>query len=166
MKTAEYWIERLSLEKHPEGGYYKETYRSDLSLEASLMEEGLEGERAVSTSIYFLLPSGERSVFHRIKSDELWHFYAGSSLSIHMIAEDGEYFVSSLGLDLDAGEEPQRMVKANTWFGAMVDDPDSYTLVGCTVVPGFDFRDFEMANSAELLEAYPQHSDIISKLAL
>jgi len=145
MKTAQDWIEALRLAKHPEGGYYRETYRSTATI----------GDRAVSTAIYFLLPAGEISALHRIKSDELWHFYGGNSLTIHSIA--GRYSTIELSAD-----NPQAVVPAGNWFGATVET--GYALVGCTVAPGFDFRDFEMADRTVLLAAYPQHHQVIERL--
>ena len=147
MKTAQDWIESLRLTKHPEGGYYRETYRSQATV----------GERAVSTAIYFLLPAGEVSALHRIKSDELWHFYAGNPLAIHVIATDGRYSAIVLSAD-----NPQAVVPAGNWFGATVET--GYALVGCTVAPGFDFRDFEMAERTALLAAYPHHRQVIERL--
>lgn len=147
MKTAHDWIESLRLVKHPEGGYYRETYRSVATI----------GERAVSTAIYFLLPAGEVSALHRIKSDELWHFYAGNPLTIHIIASDGRYFAIILNAD-----NPQAVVPSECWFGATV--ATGYALVGCTVAPGFDFCDFEMAERTTLLAAYPQHRAVIERL--
>ena len=145
MKTAQDWIEALRLAKHPEGGYYRETYRSAATI----------GDRAVSTAIYFLLPAGEVSALHRIKSDELWHFYGGNSLTIHSIA--GRYSTIELSAD-----NPQAVVPAGNWFGATVET--GYALVGCTVAPGFDFRDFEMAERSALLAMYPQHRTLIERL--
>ena len=145
MKTAQDWIEALRLAKHPEGGYYRETYRSATTI----------GERAVSTAICFLLPAGEVSALHRIKSDELWHFYGGNSLTIHIVA--GRYSTIELSAD-----NPQAVVPAGNWFGATVET--GYALVGCTVAPGFDFRDFEMADRTTLLAAYPQHRAVIERL--
>ena len=145
MKTAQDWIELLGLVKHPEGGYYRETYRSAATV----------GARAVSTAIYFLLPAGEVSSLHRIKSDELWHFYAGNPLTIHIIAGR----CSTIALNAD---NPQTVVPAGNWFGATVET--GFALVGCTVAPGFDFCDFEMASRPALLAAYPQHRRIIERL--
>jgi len=153
MKTARDWIEILGLGKHPEGGYYRETYRS----ETTFAGPGFTGPRAVSTAIYFLLPADEVSALHRIKSDELWHFYAGQPLTIQVIAADG-----SATTILLSGERPQAIVKAGCWFGATV--ASEYALVGCTVAPGFDFHDFEMGERAALLAAYPQHRLIIERL--
>ena len=153
MKTAQDWIAALPLIPHPEGGYYRETYRSPMAVALP----GFSGERAVSTAIYFLLPAGEVSAFHRIKSDELWHFYTGQLLTIHGIDPAGGYSTIELGPG-----QPQAVVPAGSWFGATVDS--GYALVGCTVAPGFDFSDFELASRSALLAQYPQHRPIIERL--
>ena len=153
MKTAAEWIDSLGLRKHPEGGYYRETYRS----ETPFAGPGFAGPRAVSTAIYFLLPAGEVSALHRIQSDELWHFYAGQPLTIQVIAAAGRATTTLL-----SGDQPQAIVPAGCWFGATV--ASEYALVGCTVAPGFDFRDFEMGDRTALLAAYPQHRLIIERL--
>lgn len=164
MKNARYWIDRLALVRHPEGGYYRETYRSKESIAREHLPERFGGDRAFSTAIYFLLPTGEFSAFHRIKHDEAWHFYEGSVLTLHVIDPKGEYSTMTLGRDVERGEALQAVVAAGCLFGASVDDPDSYALVGCTAAPGFDFDDFEMPGREELLERYPQHTGIIEKL--
>ena len=153
MKTAQDWIQSLRLSKHPEGGYYRETYRSPATVE--LPE--FAGPRAVSTAIYFLLPSSEVSAFHRIKSDELWHFYAGQPLTIHVLTPAGE----SVTIPVSAAN-PQAVVPAGSWFGATVEH--EFALVGCTVAPGFDFHDFEMAEQSALLARYPQQRGLIERL--
>ena len=161
---ASYWIEALKLERHPEGGYYRETYRSSELMQRSGLPERFPGSRSFSTSIYFLLSGKEVSYFHRIKSDELWHYHMGNSLSIHIIDLDGEYQIVNLGKDVERGDAFQVVIPAGCWFGAAVNDPDSYILVGCTVAPGFDFEDFELGNRSELLKTYPQHRAIIKIL--
>lgn len=163
MQTAEHWITKLDLLPHPEGGYYKETYRS--SEMSDSLPERFSGPRNFSTAIYFLLRSQDRSMFHRIKSDELWHFYAGSSLSIYVLA-DKRLKVFKLGHNVDKGEALQVTIPANCWFGALVNDPDSFTLAGCTVSPGFDFEDFEFASRNELLGEFPGNEKIIDALTL
>jgi uncharacterized protein len=159
MYAASYWIEKLRLLKHPEGGYYREMYRSAESIPQQELPPRFGGARAFSTAIYFLLLGDEISAVHRIKSDEVWHFYAGSQLTIHVIDQDRAYTQIELGDDCF-----QAVVHAGCWFGATVDEPQSYALVGCTVAPGFDFADFEMANRADLFAHYPQHRAIIERL--
>jgi predicted cupin superfamily sugar epimerase len=161
---AGYWIEKLGLTRHPEGGFYRETYRSAETIPMNAMPERYGGARPFSTAIYFLLSGEEFSAFHRIKSDELWHFYCGSSLTIHVIDHAGAYSEIMLGSDLGKGESFQAAVKAGCWFGAGLNDPHSYALVGCTVAPGFDYRDFEMADRKELIRRYPEHAEIIARL--
>lgn len=164
MKTADYWIEKLDLKPHLEGGYYKETYRSGEVIPLKTLPERFSGDRVFSTCIYFLLNKDNISAFHRIKQDELWHFYDGSSLTIHIIDPDGSYFISKLGKDIDKGESLQVIVKGGCYFAAEVNDKKSYTLAGCTVAPGFDFADFEMPDRNILIELFPGHMDIIIKL--
>lgn len=159
-KNAEYWIERLDLSKHPEGGYYKETYRADLGSEFN----GFAGRRNVSTGIYFLMTTGNFSAFHKIKSDEMWHFYSGDPITIYVLTRDIGLQTIRLGLDLDGGQVPQAVVPANCWFGSRVEGEGKYGLVGCTVAPGFDFEDFVMAERSELQDEFPDHHAIIAEL--
>ena len=163
MHPVEFWIEHLNLLPHPEGGFYKETYRSTEVLNHDQLPPRYKGARNFSTAIYFLLRSQDRSVFHRIQSDELWHFYAGTTLLIYVLTSDG-LKIHRLGADPAQGDALQVLVPAGCWFGATVEKPDSYALCGCTVAPGFDFADFEMANRDELLKAFPDQEDIILKL--
>lgn len=159
------WVTKLGLNPHPEGGYYKSTYASGEYISDKELSVNFEGERKLFTSIYFLLTSEDVSHFHRLKSDELWYFHGGSSLSVHVIDENGEYQELKLGLNLDQGEVPQVLVKKNSIFGSSVKENDTYSLVGCMVSPGFEFQDFELFTQAELLEKFPQHEEIIMKLA-
>lgn len=151
-------VKSLNLLPHPEGGFYKETFRSADGIETE------QGERNLCTSIFFLLTSENVSKFHRIKSDELWFFHEGSPLTVHTLGENG-YESLSLGLsDLDSDCLPQQLVKANTIFGSSVDQPESYSLVSCVVTPGFDFQDFELFESKDLLPLFPQAETIIRRL--
>lgn len=163
MQPAAYWINHLDLMPHPEGGFYKETYRAAENIPAAALPGRFAGARSFSTAIYFLLRSQDMSLFHRIKSDELWHFHAGSTLAIYVLSETG-LAIHKLGSRVDDGDALQVVVPANTWFGAKVIDGDAYTLAGCTVAPGFDFRDFEMATTSQLLKDFPKHHDIIKQL--
>jgi uncharacterized protein len=161
---AKYWIDHLELTPHPEGGYFKSTFHSDVTIpEQSGLSHG--SNRLLYTSIYFLLGSEDISHFHRLKSDELWYFHAGSPLSVHVIDENGEYREMKLGLNIENGEQPQILVKKNTIFGSSVLEEDTFSLVGCMVSPGFDFVDFELFSQDELLKDYPQHEEIIRKMA-
>ena len=163
MTTAEI-IRRLALVRHPEGGWFRETYRSAETVPADALPVRFCGERSLSTAIYFLLERGDVSALHRIKSDEIWHFYAGASLSIHVFAKEGMHETLKLGTDIGAGETFQVVVPAGCWFGAEVDGKGPYSLVGCTVTPGFDFADFEMGDGGQLLQIYPAYAEIIRRL--
>lgn len=165
MKNEQYWISKLGLTPHPEGGYYKRTFESEERISDQELSMNFVGTRRLYTSIYFLLTSNDVSHFHRLKSDELWYFHAGSPLTIHVIHEDGKYEEIKLGLNLDNGEVPQALVKKNSIFGSSVMEEDTFSLVGCMVSPGFEFQDFEMFTQAYLLSKYPQYKEIILKLA-
>ncbi len=164
MKDAAFWINTLGLEPHPDGGFYRETYRSGATLEKAGLPEAFGGPRPASTAIYFLLDGQGFNHLHRLKSDELWHFHTGSSLTLHLIRLEGSYERICVGSRIEAGQNFQAVVPAGCWFGAVVDDPASYSLVGCTVAPGFDFEDFEMGDRERLLARYPQHAEIIRRL--
>ena len=164
IKTAQYWIDKLNLIAHPEGGYYRETYRSEFSIAREALPPEFSGPRLVSTAIYFLLDGKNFSSFHRLRSDELWHFYSGSPITVHVIEPDGGYSEIQLGDDPDAGAVLQAVVKAGRWFASRVRDPRSFALAGCTVAPGFDFADFELGKRAELVRLYPQHRNLIESL--
>jgi len=168
-KDAQYWINHLALSPHPEGGYYRATYNSGLTIARSALPSSYQGDRSASTAIYFLLDRENFSAFHRIASDELWHFYAGAPLLVHVIGESGEYSRIPLGSDPEAGEELQAVVKAGCWFASHLRDSHlrettSFALVGCTVAPGFDFEDFELAKGKEMARRYPKHRQLIEKL--
>ena len=165
MGRAEDLIARLGLEKHPEGGYYRETYRSeDLLATENLPERFTGGERSLSTAIYFLLAGEDFSALHRIKSDEVWHFYAGGTLVIHVLDQKGQYTRHRLGNACHDDVSFQAVVTAGCWFGACLEKPESYALVGCTVSPGFDFRDFELAEKGEVLRMFPEQEKLIARL--
>lgn len=150
-------INQLQLLPHPEGGYYKETYRSPQSVNTE------PGPRNLCTVIYFLLTSENISKFHRIKSDEHWFWHEGDSLTIHLLSEKGHEKIG-LGPVDSLGNFPQQVVKANTIFGSTVDTKDSYALVSCVVAPGFDFEDFELFDADTLLKSFPENESIIKRL--
>lgn len=152
-------IEKLNLLPHPEGGYYKEIYRSNEQI--TKLSDRYSGERAFATSIYFLLNEDQKSNFHKLKSDELWYYHEGSSLSVYIINEEGILKTFKLGLDLDNDELPQLTIHKNSWFAAEVNYKTSFCLMGCMVSPGFDFSDFELGKREELLEKFPEHSGLI-----
>lgn len=164
MNNSEYWINKLKLNKHPEGGYYKETYKNIESISDKELTAEFDGTRSLATSIYFLLNSGEVSHFHRLKSDELWYYHTGASLTIYVINEDGDLQELKLGLNVEDGEMPQIIVPAGSIFGSSMNEENSYSLVSCVVSYGFDFSDFKLFQREELLNLYPQHKDIIVKL--
>ncbi|NTS43567.1 cupin domain-containing protein [Flavisolibacter sp. BT320] len=162
--TAEQLIHHLQLVPHPEGGFYKEIYRSSGTIAADCLAPVFDGDRHFSTSIYYLLQSGDFSAFHRIKSDEIWHFYAGGELWLHVITETGGYQCLTLGNTLKGEAQFQVVMPAGAWFAAEPATGTPFTLAGCTVSPGFDFRDFEMAKKDELAKRYPEHRAIIERL--
>lgn len=164
MGRAEQWIQDLKLERHPEGGWFRDVYRASEAIPRDALPERFVGDRAFSTAIYFLLNETDVSALHRIKQDEVWHFYDGSPLTIHQIDPAGTYSTIALGRNVQADETLLAVVEAGSLFGASVNDTSSFSLVGCTVAPGFDFDDFEMPSRAQLQEQYPQHRDIIEKL--
>ena len=163
-KTASYRIKELGLQPHPEGGYFRQTYRAETTIARAALPAGFAGDRAASTAIYFLLEGQNFSGFHRLKSDEVWHFYAGSPLLVHVIDPAGSYSCVHLGPDPDSGQVFQAVVRAGCWFASHVEDWTSWALVGCTVAPGFDFEDFEMARRESLSREYPQHREIVQRL--
>ena len=163
-KDAAYWIEKLKLEAHPEGGYYRQTYRADLVLAKDALPREFAGARAASTAIYFLLQEEDFSAFHRLRSDEVWHFYTGATVIVCVIDEQGGYSEILLGSDPERGEVWQAVVKAGYWFASHVRDEKGFALVGCTVAPGFDFEDFELAKPEGLVREYPQYRVMIARL--
>jgi hypothetical protein len=164
MRDAAYWISRLNLTKHPEGGYYRPVYSSPVLIAQSALPRAFKGPRLASTAIYFLLDGTNFSAFHRLQSDEVWHFYAGSALIIYVIEPDGGSSRILLGNDPESDESFHAVVKAGCWFGARVKDSQSFALVGCTMAPGFDFEDFELATRDQLTGLFPQHRALIEKL--
>lgn len=163
MEEAQYWIDKLSLNNHPEGGYYAEKYRSELNLKSDCLPGQFNAARSLITSIYFLLDQPNYSGFHRIKSDELWFFHAGDTLAIHIIHPNGQYELKYLGEDFKANSSLQQLVPAEAWFASEVVKGGSYSLVSCVVAPGFDFEDFELADQ-NLVKEFPQHKHIIEPL--
>lgn len=148
-------VDQLNMQPHPEGGYFVETYRSEITLEKT--------QKSIATVIYFLLPSSETSSWHRIKSDEFWFYHAGSPIIVHTIEND-TYKATVVGNALENGEIPQYLVPAGAVFGASVQWEDSYSLVSCVVAPGFDFDDFELFTQEQMLELFPHLKKEISLL--
>ena len=166
MYSADYWIDKLQLQQHPEGGYYQETYIAEEKIKAEHLPVRFNSDRITGSAIYFLLTGTEFSAFHRLKSDELWHFYTGDPLKLYVIDNEGHLTENLLGPDPEKAAVFQVTVKANCWMAAKVgsDDPDAYTLVGCTAAPGFDFEDFELGKQEELIRDYPDHEGVITEL--
>jgi predicted cupin superfamily sugar epimerase len=156
-------IETLELQPHPEGDFYKETYRSEHSIPNNALAGNHEGDRSYSTGIYFMLTGDTFSAFHRIEQDELWFFHQGYTIELHMISPKGAHSKHLIGNDISSGERPQLLVPATYWFAARVVDTSEFALVSCTVSPGFDFRDFILPSQEELTMKFPQHAAIISQ---
>jgi predicted cupin superfamily sugar epimerase len=161
MPTIDELVKQLGLLPHPEGGFYAETYRSTTGFSQS---GDRQGYRSYSTAIYFLLTKGNFSALHRIKSDEVWHFYLGDPVHVHSISPEGDYHCIALGNHFTKGEVPQYVVPAGWWFGSESVGEIGYSLVGCTVAPGFDFADFELAEKEKLIGKFPSQKSIIEKL--
>jgi predicted cupin superfamily sugar epimerase len=164
MEQIEKLVSAFNLLPHPEGGFYAETYRSTEAISGKNLPERFSGDRSFSTAIYFLLPAGNFSAFHRIQSDECWHFYEGGSLNVYVIHTSGELQIIRLGKDIANGETYQAVVPAGCWFASRPANGTEYALVGCTVAPGFDFADFELAYADKLIADFPQHETVIREL--
>jgi predicted cupin superfamily sugar epimerase len=164
LKSANFWIDKLELSPLPEeGGMYKEVYRAEESIPGSALPERFGSSRCYSTSIYYLLEHPEFSAFHRLKQDEVWHFYDGSNLIVHIIERNGDYSCRRVGRDIDKDETLQLVINTGCLFAAEVEDAGSFALIGCTVAPGFEFEDFDAPDRKTLLERYPKHVDLIEK---
>lgn len=155
MQDAKRIITKLDLKPHREGGYYKRNYKSPLTVTID------HSIRALSTSIYYLLETDDFSCWHRLKADEIWHFYCGGKAIIYQISPDGKLSFNFLGNILQYEDVSQQcIIPAHTWFAAKVLTPNSFIFVGCTVSPGFEYDDFEAADET-LLQQYPQHCEVI-----
>lgn len=152
-EQAQSLIDQHDLQPHPEGGYYRETYRSDMRIETPT------GPRSAGTAILYLLCGNDVSRFHKIDADEVWHFHEGGALAIYSLLPDGSSQIDALSLN-----NPQIVVEAGVWFGAALVESDRYVLVGCTVSPGFDFAGFELADQEALLAGWPTARDWITRL--
>jgi uncharacterized protein len=161
---AQFLVQKFGLLPHPEGGFYRETFRSDKDV--SVVLKGNNETRASSTAIYFMVVPGNVSRLHRIESDEVWHFYSGGPLKVIELTKDSEamYRETILGNDIASGQILQYVVKRGTWFGCFPAEGSAFSFVGCTVAPGFEFQDFELASRAKLLEEFPKAADVIVKL--
>ncbi len=163
MHNADYWIKKLELGKHPEGGWFKEIYRAEDVIPKVSLNGDFSGDRNYSTSIYYLLEKDDFSSFHRIRSDEIWHFYTGTSAIEILWIDENQLIHRKLGADFDKGEQFQVAVPKNKWFAALLCNPAGFALVGCTVSPGFHFEDFKLADMS-LLNEYPHLNDEIKLL--
>jgi predicted cupin superfamily sugar epimerase len=153
MKSANFWINHLQLISHPEGGYFKEIYRAAV----------MHGERNIATSIYFLLKQGDVSHLHRLTADELWYYHQGDALKVTVIDKEGKLTEHLVGPNPDKGETLQLIIPAGSIFGS--EPTGQYALVGCMVSPGFDFKDFELFTTSQLMEMYPQHEENVQRLS-
>jgi len=163
LPTAEQLIHQLGLQPHPEGGYFRETYKSPVILPESALP-GCTGGRSAGTAIYFLLRKGDKSRLHRLRFEEVWHFYLGGPLHLVVISHGGKVEQFTLGQDLEAGQELQHVVPAGHWFGAYPLPESPYSLVGCTVAPGFAFEDFGLGERNELTSYFPHLRELIARL--
>lgn len=163
-------VRTLELSPHPEGGFYREIYRSTETLAREALPTRFGGARAFATAIYFLVPAGTFSALHVIASDEGWHHYEGDPLRVVTLDEAGAREDFVLGKALERGERPFAVVPAGRVFGSFSEAPNDgrssvgYSLVGCTVSPGFDFADFRMESREALLLRFPEHRDIVTAL--
>lgn len=149
-------IELLDLKPLPfEGGYYRETYRSD---------ERFQHKRSLSTAIYYLLTPETRSTMHRLPADEMFHFYLGDPVAMLRLYPDGSSSVVTLGNDLAARQSPQILVPQGVWQGSRLADGGRFALMGATVAPGFEFDDYEAGDREQLIKQYPERADLITKL--
>ncbi len=161
MTRAQELIDRLGLQPHPERGHYVETYRAGLTVDG--LPHG--APRSASTAIYFLIARDAPSTYlHRLLSDEIFHFYEGGPLDVLLLGPGDAAAVRRLGTNLAAGERPQIVIPAGTWFAAELADGASHCLFGCTVAPGFDFADFQLAAGPELAARYPAHAARIARM--
>jgi len=157
-------IKKFNLQKHPEGGFFSEVYRSSESIDSLSLPQRYNSARNFGTSIYFLIDGKNVSNFHRLKSDEFWYFHCGSSIEVHIIYPDGIHKTKLMGLNFQNNETPSLLLPKDSWFGARLTDTTSFGFVSCAVFPGFDFSDFELAKREKLIKLYPQHREIITNL--
>jgi len=164
MQDAHYWIMKLSLIEHPEGGFYREVYRSPDSIEGIHLRDKRKGSRNLATSIYFLLKSGEKSLLHRLKSDETWYYHHGQPIHLFCIDFQGDLKEVVIGPDIEKHELPQYTIPEGTIFGGLVYGENTFSLASCMVAPGFSFDDFQLLSREYMLEKYPKYKDIILRL--
>lgn len=158
--NADYLKQHLQLKPHPEGGFYRETYRGETAIEVNAEQ------RSSGTCIYYLLEDTDRSHFHKVGSDELWLYHQGETLELLILEDDGTLTVKLLGNRIDEGEEPQLVVTANTWFGARLKSGSGFTLVSCVVAPGFEFSDYVLGDKQTLNGLFPHLAKEIEEMTL
>lgn len=164
IQAAQFFIDKLNMKPHPEGGYYCETFRSKDEIAQDALPARYTGNRSFYTGIYFLMFGDNFSAFHRLKSDEMWHFYHGNAMFVYVIDKNGVLQIIKLGNNIEEGEVFQALVPAGCWFASKPKDVAGFSLVGCTVSPGFDFDDFEMARRRDLIKQFPQYAATITAL--
>lgn len=162
-RGAEYWIDKLELTEHPEGGYFAPAFRASEQIDRKGLPARFGGDRKMVSSIYYLLKKGQFSVFHRLKSIEIWNFFEGDPLSIYVLDRQGGLIEKRLGRDIAAGESLQVAIEPGNWFAAEHRGPGDFSLVACVVAPGFEWEDMELGARAELLAKYAQHREVIEK---
>lgn len=161
-RDADFWVRTLGLAPHPEGGFFRETWRSAETAEGLPARFG--GPRALGTSILYLLRAGERSRLHRLRADEVWHFHEGGPLHLHLFGPAEGYRRLALGRDPERGERLQAVVPAGAWFGAEPAEGAAFALVGCTCAPGFEYGDFELGTREDLLARFPADRALVEHL--
>lgn len=165
MSTSYDIIKKLHLQPHPEeGGFFRETYRSDDDFAAGALPERYGEDRCAGTAIYYMLTPGTFSALHRLKTDEIFHFYAGSPVRMLQLFPDGTGKEIILGSDVLAGQHPQVIVPRGVWQGSLLEARGDFALMGCTVSPGFEYDDYEHGDRAALIHQYPAFRDLITKL--
>ncbi|MFP4687339.1 MAG: cupin domain-containing protein [bacterium] len=164
MNLVDKLIKRYGMEEHPEGGYYSVIYQSDESIDKSALPERYSGSRKFAAGIYYLLPAGEKSVFHRLKSDELWFHLAGGTLELYLLDEDTGLEKLYLSKKVNTGHHLHGLVPRGTWMAARPAEGVDFSLVSCVVMPGFEFDDFELAQAKTLIRRHPGQEQLIREL--
>lgn len=160
---AQFYIQKLKLSPHPEGGYYREIYRSDETIHESALPARYKTKRSFGSLIYYLLENDQKSNFHILKSDEAWHHIDGCGVIIHCLSSSGKYDNMCLGKNISENQQPQLVIPKHTWFAAEIEDKTQFALVGCTVFPAFEFEDFKMGTFEELLVISPDQINLIKQ---
>lgn len=153
-------IKTFNLMAHPEGGYFSETYRSEVRLES---ENDKNIQKSIGTSIYYLLDKDQISHFHKLSSDEIWYYHTGSSIILHLIEPNGNYKKVKLGKNILKGELPSFIVRKEVWMAAELKNKKSFGFVSCVVMPGFEFSDFTLAKKEDLLKICPSQKKKIKR---